>query len=346
MRFLQLLAAAALALALTAPAAGARVACTSGTTVLVDGRLRIFAIPFHDTIGDRGYEEYACLGAHGRPLGVGSVSASPGTDATDTPAYVLAGGRYLAVASDEDGEGGLSSFYDVYDLRTRHRVTFTNALFDLESPPEVRLSAAGELVTDDIGEVEALAPGGSKRVLSTPGAQATGIALSGSTVYWTEGGVARSAALAPAPAGEDHVLAPVSVTGKSVCASRPGTTVARSPHVRVTRSFACRVGDRRRVVLPTSTGKVVRIAGDRWVYAGGTVIDMRTRRTVTRSVSAIFAESTLLEDGTLAWIDDEGLWAARPRTEPVLLSAAATALASSHGVVYWTADGVAHRWAP
>jgi hypothetical protein len=73
---------------------------------------------------------------------------------------------------------------------------------------------------------------------------------------------------------------------------------------------------------------------------------MRSRRTVT-TVDAP-AETALLDNGTLAWIDAGGrLLAAAPGAAPnVLVPSGASALASSRTTIYWTAGGMPQRFRP
>src|SRR4051794_11429529 len=106
MRYAAALATAFIVL-LAAPGAQARVRCTSGATMYLDGQLRIFAMPFHPVseFEGRGYDEYACLGGRGRPLHV-ALDVGGGEGERDTYRYVFAGGRYLGVATVDIGENG------------------------------------------------------------------------------------------------------------------------------------------------------------------------------------------------------------------------------------------------
>jgi hypothetical protein len=76
------------------------------------------------------------------------------------------------------------------------------------------------------------------------------------------------------------------------------------------------------------------------------MIDTRARRTVTVADAPV--ETTLLDDGTLAWVESGGrLLAAAPGAAPDELAASgASALASSRTAVYWTADGAPQRFRP
>ncbi len=75
--------------------------CRSGTLLFVDGPLRIVAVPFSGRDG-RGNEEYACLGARGKPLGVGSTFVGTGVASGTTPQFVFDGARYLAALQYSD----------------------------------------------------------------------------------------------------------------------------------------------------------------------------------------------------------------------------------------------------
>jgi hypothetical protein len=89
-----LAAAAALLFAAAVPSAHAAVRCTSGSTIFLDGNVRIFSIPFKDDDEVRPFH-YACLGGRGRPLLVGTDGEGPGVALGYMPAYAFAGGRYL-----------------------------------------------------------------------------------------------------------------------------------------------------------------------------------------------------------------------------------------------------------
>ena len=197
--------AAALLLAAAAPSAHAAVRCTSGTTIFVDGKLRIFSVPFKDE-DEQGHFHYACVGGRGRPLLVGIDGEGPGVAIGRMPAYGFAGGRYLMAVSYGEGEGGADSDYEVFDLRTRRKISSAGPTIDPDRPA-FALVANGWFVNADDGVVGVWQPGHSDervRVLSTPGVEdATELAVSGTTVYWTEGPrsptpVARSAAIGPA----------------------------------------------------------------------------------------------------------------------------------------------------
>jgi hypothetical protein len=360
MRRAALLAAVALALAATAPPADAKPGCRrSGTTLLVNGPLRIFAISFRDS-DERGHDHYACLGGRGRPLRVGQDDDGPDASVERMLAYSFVGGRYLLAAIYGEDEAGQVGDYSVFDLRTRRRVSMTDLDVDLEVGPQYGLAADGSMVIGDDGVVKLLRPGASSQVLSAAGVTAGDVALSGATAYWTDAPqgappVARSAALGGdlAPAGER--LEPVELHRGGACTRRSGMTVLQSSRVRVVLRgaalFACRFGDARAVRLPADVAIAgVRVVADRWLLArgdaGARVIDMRSLRTVTRTDP--FSETALLDNGTLAWTDAAGrLLAAAPGAAPQELAASgASALASSRTTVYWTAGGAPQRFRP
>jgi hypothetical protein len=365
-RSLRAVSVAALSLAFgitpSAPAEAKPVRCDAGATFFLDGGLRLFSIPFRGSFS--GDDEYACLAPGRRSLGIGQEGSDEGTGSSDTPAYAFAGGRYLAALQTDDGEGGPSAFYEVLDLKLRKRVTFANTAFD-DSRPPFRVSSLGHLVTAD-GTAEMVAPGARKATaLSTPGVEADQVALVGGTVYWTEhpagqDPTARSVALAGVPDGpEPRMFEPVSIPNPNGrCAHRKGQTIARSPAVRVfrkgsTRRVACRIGRSQTVLLPAQEGAHdLRIVNDRWIFtldAGvGTVVDSKRGKVVTTTGPSV-GVATVLDDGTLAWIEQGGrLVAQQPATDTVTELAAAAdapaALASSGRTVYWTAGGSAHRW--
>ena len=339
-----MLALAATLLTLAAPP----VHCDSGATMYVDGPLRVFGKAFHRHEGEQtevGHTQYACLGRSG-PVGIGEDVVTNGTYGAGMEKYVFAGRRYLAVASYDEGEGGGTQYLDVYDVRTRrHRAV--NAMLDGAEVPIVRLSANGDLVVDADGAVTAYPFAGGDQVLAAK--DASGLAIAGTTVYWTQPDGPRSAALPGAASEEtDDVLEPSAFTRANPCDSRPGTTLLRTPKLRVVRSggktLACRVGDRRAVAVPGASD--LHTAGGRWLYSAAGrrsfVLDMKARRRVTTAPRGV--RSTLLGDGALAWIDETGrLQAQRPGAAPVVLeSGGASALTSTGTTVYWTSGGAAH----
>jgi hypothetical protein len=347
------LAAAAIMLSLAAPP----VHCNSGATIFVDGPLRVFGTGFRDHEGGNtvtGHEQFACLSGHHR-VDTGSDLVSSGAFGGGVPEYVFSGGRFLAVASYDYGEGGETQYLTVFDLRTGRVIKSAHGLWDDEQGPLIRLSANGDLLQQEVDEkginaVVAYTRGLKPRVLSTPGVDATAIAVAGTTVYWTESGGPRSTTLPGPPSDEpDDMLAPVGFSRTNACDSRAGTTLARTPHVRVARrhetTFACRVGGRHAVPL-AQAARDLHVAGDRWLYyaAGDSafVLDMKRDRLVTTAPKRV--HSTLLPDGTLAWTDAAGLLQAqKPGAAAVTLeSAGASALTSAGTTVYWTAGGVAH----
>ncbi len=339
-----MLAAAAVILSVAAP-----VHCDAGATMYVDGPLRVFGTAFREHEGGNtvvGHNQYACVGGR-RATPLGTDFESTGAFGGGIPKYVFAGGRYLAVASYDYGEGGEDQSLDVVDLRTRRRLKSVNGLWDDDAGPVIRLSANGDLVTGDDGLVTVHPLGGEDSVLSNDGAD---LAVAGTTVYWTEPGGPRSATLPGRPSEEpDDVLAPVAFSHDNPCDSRPGTTLARTPHVRVVRrgrtTVACQVGSRRAVTLPRGVDDL-HVAGDRWLVASAgddaTVIDTRKRRVVTKAFRGV--RQALLANGTLVVNDGAGtLKAYAPGAAPTTLEAVgATALASTDTTVYWTAGGAPH----
>ena len=127
-------------------------------------------------------------------------------------------------------------------------------------------------------------PGRRARTLAAEGS-ARDLAMFGGTVYWSEGGEARSAMLPGVSGTEATVLEPVRLhRRRDPCTAARGRTIAASGSVRVYETpdgrCACRVGLRGRILLSGSTPP--RIVGDRWmlVYGEGSarVIDTRTLR--------------------------------------------------------------------
>jgi hypothetical protein len=341
---------------LAAPAdAEAKVRCGSGTTLFVQGKVRIFGVHYA-TRDESGYDEYACARRSGRPLFLGGTGSTTGTGSADTPVYAIGGGRYIGAYHVTDGEGGPDAWYTVDDVKTRKTVIFANSVFDDEIVPQIRVAADGSLLA--VGEQVTLRRHHPRRtrVLSTPGVLATDLALAGDVAYWTEhpdGGpaVVRSFTLSGVPAGgEGRPLEPIRPRlHGGACRVARGHTLAASPSVRVYRRagtrFACRVGRAGRVRLAGGAPPV--ITADRWLLAGGSVWDMRTRK---RMISASGVErATQLRDGTLAWIDPAGgVLVQRPGqlAPTVLADGGASALASSRRVVYWTAAGTPHGERP
>ena len=324
-------------LALCAPAQ-AKVACGDGTTAFVDGKLRIFGIHYR-TPDESGFEEYACLGRRMKPLYVGGVGSDTGVGSAETPEYAHAG-RFLASYDQSDGEGGPSSHVSVVDLIRRRSVSFMN-LACCEGVPPLRLARDGTVAVLAPGDGVIVKPPGRRgRALS--GEDARDLAMHGGTVYWTEGGVARSAALPGVGGGEAVALEPVRLRRRGgTCAAARGRTITASGSIRVFETpdgrFACRIGGRAPFALAGSTPP--RIVGDRWLLAYGEgsarVLDMRTGRTVTHEQSV--SRSTLLRDGTLAWIDFGGMVRVEsPGGTPLVVGEEASRLAAARRAVYWT----------
>jgi len=343
-----MLALAATLLALAAPP----VHCDSGATMYVDGPLRVFGTAFrrHEAGNiDAGHDQYACLGTRG-PTALGEDVTSTGAYGAGVVKYVFAGARYLAVASYNYGEGGGDQTLEVLDLRTKRRVKWMNAAWDDDAGPNIRLSANGDLVTGGEGTIAVHPRGHKDQVLAAK--DATGLAVAGTTVYWTAPDGPHSATLGGSPSEEpDSVLDPVAFSRANPCDSRRGTTLARTPKLRVLRrgkrTLACRIGDRRAVTLPR--GSDLHLAGDRWLSVAASdddveVIDLRTRRVVTRAFRGV--RQALLTDGTLIVNDGSGLLTARTpgaKAATTLEAAGARALATTGTTVYWTdGGGAAH----
>jgi len=330
--------------------------CRATPRILASGSLTIFGVPYRDQGG--GVLEYACRGPRARSLLVGDEDDNYGGR---TQAYAYDGSRFLAAHDLNIGEGGGSADLKVYDLKTRHTVGFHPAVeADDGDPPPFRVTATGGLITQQDGGVITYFPPGhpnatTGQVLSTPGAHAGELALVGNTAYWTEGDAARSAAIAGAPTPvENVVVAHVDVPrAGGACESAAGRTLAGTARVRVFvhrgRTVLCRARGVRQATLARGD---LRIAGDRWVlvvdHAGTLTLVDGLGREPTRRISQT-TSSTLLADGTLAWIDRSGalLSQAASASAPDTLAPASDrpmALASSSRTIYWTtAAGPASR---
>jgi hypothetical protein len=347
----RLLPAAALVLLAFAPPAHAQPRCTSGGTILAGGGLRIFELRYTSRL-DVGWTDWACLG-HGKPVHV-SNDFDAGEGGTDTWEYAFAGGRYLAVASTDTGENGADGTYFVFDLRTRRQVRWASAAWDFDGLPDMRLSPHGDIVAiEEENLLEAIPLHGHRRTLSH---DAHDLALAGTTVYWTEAGAARSATLpgAASTAPDRHVVPPY-FKPESSCERRAGTTLLRTGLVRVARHggklFACRLRHRPVLALPSHlVPATLRTAHDRWLAGVDTcshaafVFDLRSGRTVTELPFKARWSAVLLDDGTLAWIDDAGTLSAQApdSAQATALATEASALAVSGTTVYWTARGAPH----
>jgi hypothetical protein len=353
LRIAVLAAVAMVLIGIVAKAAEARPRCGSGTTAFVEGKLRIFGISFDrpDTFGGRefGFDAYACLGGRGKPVSVGGRYDNTGTASADTPAYAYDGRRYLAAYDTDDGEGGPSAHLSVLDLRTGRWSAFTNAAC-CENVPAFRVAHDGSLVANTPGEgLFVKRPGHRARTLSLDAP--VDLAMRGETVYWTSRGVAHSIVLDGAGAGaEALMLEPVRVDGRPGCAGR---AIAAAGSVRIlkrgARRVGCRIGGPHRFPAGVAGDPRPRIVSGRWVLlrAGDTarVVDSRTGKVVARAGEV--SQSTVLRDGTLAWIDTTGrLITRRPGFGPSLVADGATALAAARRAVYWTRDGVPQVFRP
>jgi hypothetical protein len=342
-------------LSLPAAARARPVTCRSGATMAAFPGLRIIGVAFRHRGPERdfGYEEYACTGPHARPLHVGLSSGAGGTYEEDTLRYDLAGRRYLAAGRLEEDEGGGELTVSVWDLRTRRQLIDEAVIDGVEGDPLIRLAAGGVAIDPGEGDPLLVAPGHKPRLLSNGGD--TDVAVAGSTLYWTESGVAHSLALpgASGDAPDSFVDLPTGGLFPGRCRARIGNDVARDGWLRVAHGasgwFACTMRSRRALSLPAGVEPdSVRIAAQRWVYftAGGSghVVDMKARAEAGTVTLTPGAQPLLLDDGRVAWIDSTGtLFAQRPGAAPVALATGASALAAAGTVLYWTSGGVPQR---
>jgi hypothetical protein len=340
-------------LALAAPAQ-AKVTCASGDTIIREGGLRVFAVRV-DTKFEIGWHDWACLGRHAKPLKVSDDTEAPqGDGGIDTYEYAFAGGRYLGVASVNVGENGGDGSYDVWDLRAGRHLKWFSASWDFDHAPNMWVSPSGDMVAIDDADQLGLFPRHGRR--HTIARNAHALAVAGTTAYWTQDGAAHSTTLpGPASSARDERLLSVGFGRSTSCEQRPGRTVFHSGVLRVARRsgtlFACRLFHRPVLPLPSHLGSF-QVAHDRWLSGVDTcshaafVFDLRSGRTVTELPFQRRWTSTLLDDGTLAWIDDAGTLFAQPPDTPdaVPLATGASALASSGKTVYWTEAGAAHSW--
>jgi hypothetical protein len=340
-------------LAVAAPAS-AKPRCNSGGTIMADGPLRVFEVR-QDTRLEVGWTDWACLGRPATPLPV-SKDVDAGEGGIDTSEYAFAGGRYLAVASINDGANGGDGSYAVWDLRSRRIVRQVDAAWDFHHFPDLRLSPNGDIAAiEEESRLEVIPRRGKRLTLSS---DEHDLALAGTTVYWTEAGAPRSATLpGPASTAPDHHLIRWYFKPESVCERKPGTSLLRTGLVRVARHsgrlFACRLRHKPVLPLPSHLAPAtLRAANDRWLFGVDTcshaavVFDLRSGRTVTELPFKARWAATLLDDGTLAWIGDAAtLFAQAPDApEATTLATGASALASTGTTVYWTAGGAAHSW--
>ena len=331
--------------------ARAKVRCGDGVLLFAEPQLRMFAVPWRSE-EEWGADHYACWEGR-RPFAVGRDYSNTGTGSDHTLAYAHAG-RFLASYHQTDGEGGPSAHVSVVDLVRRRSVSFANVAC-CEGTPPLRLAPDGTLAVLAPGEgVFVKSPGRRARTLAGEGAR--DLALYGGTVYWSEGGQARSATLDGVTGGEALMLEPVRVRRRDGCAAARGRTIVASGSVRVfdqgDERFACRIG--RRGKLPLFGITPPRIVGDRWLLVLGEghagVLDTRTGRFVIDEESV--AIPTLLGDGTLVWIDYGGdLLARSPGADIVRLAESQTGApvavpAAARRAVYWTENGIARVYRP
>ena len=197
----------------------------------------------------------------------------------DTPVYAH-NRRYLASYSQSDGEGGPGADVRVVDLLRRRTVSFAN-LACCEWTPALRLASNGTVAVLSPGEgLFVKAPAGTAHARGR-GSGARDLAMFGGTVYWTEGGQARSTGLPGADGGEVLALEPVRLRRRGGrapprAAARwwPRARSACTPDGR----RACRIGGRKPFALAGSAPP--RIVADRWLLVFGEgsarVLDTRT----------------------------------------------------------------------
>ena len=234
MRSLAAILTAVLPLLTAAPAAAAVPkpprSCNAGVTGFVDGRLRVFALPWR-TRDEWGADHYACARRGARPQAVGFEYSNAGTGTDDTPAYALGGGRYLAAYHYTDGEGGPSASVSLLDLRARRRIGFVNVVC-CEGDPAFLVGADGTMAMIEPGEgLWIKRPGGRPRTYNE--GVPRDLAMAGGTVYWREGAQARAAVLPGlGGAAESHMLEPMGLPSRDHrCPSARGRTVAASASV-------------------------------------------------------------------------------------------------------------------
>ena len=318
--------------------------CDSGTTAFVEGKLRIFGVHYQ-TPDEWGFDEWACLGGRGRAMGVGSEGSTTGTGSADTPAYAYDGRRYLASYGMTDGEGGPSADLVVIDLVARDSFAFTNVAC-CENVPAFRVAHDGSLVANTPGEGLFVRRRGQRtRVLSLEAP--VDLAMRGETVYWTSRGVAHSTVLEGAGGGgEALMLEPVRMDRRAGCAGR---VVSAAGSVRVLkrgdRRVGCRIGGPHRFPAGAAGDPRPRIVSGRWLLlradSTARVVDTRSGEVVARAGDV--SQSTLLRDGTLAWIDTSG---AVHAGGALLSPGPATALAAARRAVYWTEAGTPRVYRP
>ena len=236
----------------------------------------------------------------------------------------------------------------VVDLIRRRTVSFMN-LACCEWRPSIRLASNGTVAVLSPGEgVFVKAPGGAARTLAAEGSGARDLAMHGGTVYWTEGGQARSAGAATARAAARR-----SRSSRCACAAAAGRAPPRaaarsSPRARCactrrpTGAAPAGSAARRPIALAGSTPP--RIVGDRWVLVFGEgsarVIDTRTGRTVIHETSVVAGDAAARRHARLDRLRRAGCSrearARRPSWSP---RRASGLLAAARRAVYWTENG-------
>ena len=310
--------------------AEAKVRCSSGTTAFVSGDLRIFGVHY-STPDEWGFDEYACLGrdaaaAAGRRRGVDHRHRVGRHARLRRGARRAAAGRLRDRATARAARRRRSR---CSICARRRAINFMNVAC-CDGVPAFRVTSAGAIVLLSAGEdLVVKERGHARRAVPVARRRPTDLATSGDTVYWYEGGAAKTTTLAVADTG--RMLEPVRLRRRGgPCAAMRGRTIAASGSVRVVRRggrhVACRIGldgrfrvgtagdpapsDRRRPLAAPSP----RERASRSSTHG-------PRRAVTTAGPAAAAD--LLRDGTLAWLDEGGRLARRrPGRRPVVLAAA------------------------
>ena len=172
--------------------------------MFLDGKLRIFGVHYR-TPFEAGWSSSPAAAAAAVRSRSAASARTPASASSDTPAYALGGTRYLGAYDVSDSEGGPDAYYDVVDLRTRRSVAFLNAVC-CTGVPSFRVAARRHARRRrPHRQAPAPAPAGAPN-------NGRDVALRGGTVYWTEGGAARSATLSGvAGDAEGRMLEPVSV---------------------------------------------------------------------------------------------------------------------------------------
>jgi hypothetical protein len=353
--------------------------CRSGTTVVLQGRLRVFAVAVRyrneSTEGElfTGFNVYGCVPG-GRPQFVGQTGED--LDCEDwIHGLVFDGSTQLGATLASSCEADENDDVRSVDLRTGRR--YENDSLGI-AVGQMANGSTLQVADNGFGALE-LAPRRGRRLALAPGSDhPSEVAVTGATAYWTQKarGRGRASELVrsirqPANARQpENIRVGVlfgpgparTIVRHSACERHPGTTIARSPSVRVyvvgSAHVACSRTQPQPVALSArTTAGAVRIVDNRWLatIAGSgprrtiTVYDMNRGKAVTR-VRAPIASWTVSGHGALAWIVRGGPLEIktpaghRPRTLAHRADAP-TALASSSRTVYWTAGARPHHFA-